>query len=1855
MALTVAALQAVLDQTQGTFRLDTGTLELPDLTTQCTTYLGTGELALADVTHVDRTGLRVDGTVSLTGGVTTPGSVTFVVDDEGTSVAGARMEAVVPADSALLSDAARAAVASLAALKPSGPRLVFGCEPGPDGSVAARTGVGVALDFPAADAPTKPYLWAYEPARDGEAWQMAGEFDGVPLTDLSHLTDLAGTPAGDGFALPQDAPAPKLLSLTALSVSFATGGNGGAARLLSMWFQVALGAQWSLFDGQLVVEELRAEFGVVLPKSAKPHLTAVLGGEVTLVQDVAVDVELTLPGREIRASLAHPVALKPLVEKHFPGAPAPDLTVDDLTLWGTFGGDKPGYGFDLGLADVWKITDQAALSRVTLSVGRSGTDTSASLDALWNLGGADLDVHGEWATGSGWKLSAHASNVSPADLFSAVGMAPPPVLKDVALERVAVEYDSQAGSFHLDLSGGFPLGGARATLGLTVDLTEQSGEPGYHQQYEGKLSLEIPQAQGKPRVLTFTVKDVEQAEFTATCQDSTGVSFADLARLFGVTDPSADQILAALGTFDALTVSYASARKSILLAAKEKSGGSLIVVSDKRAGGSRVWVRVGVGLDARLSQVPLLAGQIPEAEDVALCGLGALFASEALTAAGVAELNKVLTAADATLPLLPSDGLAKGMAFTVELKLPGKTEPTSLAVRGAGGSSRTAALPHAAERPTAPPRTITQDGAPVAGKGIGADGGSPINDGTGHGTGRGLPLVAWIGVQRSVGPLTLRRVGAGFADGTVWVLFDASLGMAGLTVGVDGLGLGIPLSDPLHPQLRLDGLSVAYPRPPLSIEGALVVKEDAHYDPLVEGILAVKAEEFGLTAMGAYARPTTHPDQPSFFLFGKVSGEFGGPPPVQVTGISAGFGLNTDLRLPEGDQVLDFPFLQDLGTTDPLQVLDTLMSGPEPWVRPAAGQVWFAAGLSFRIFEFLDGQALLVLEVGDDFAVAVLGTAEARFPKDPSLGTYARVRLGLSAKYRAGEGALKVTAQLAPGSFLLDENCVLTGGFALATWFDGPHAGDFVLTLGGYHPKYSVPAHYPQVPQLGFNWPVTSELTISGGSYFALTPGAIMAGGALDVNFRSGDLHAWLNAHADILIEWAPFHFDAEIGVSIGVSFVLDLWLIRETISVEVGASLRLWGPPTAGEVTVHLWFISFTIGFGDGSARDDQPAPWADVVKQLPAKEDAVRLVPKDGLLPIRATDGRGGELWVVGPGTFSFAVRTAVPLSRLDLTRGKDAQEITGARVDIRPRRDEGTNLDSILTVTLTKDAGADVQDLSTWYTGDTAQNRADLPAALWGAYDGKLTAGSAQQVEDRLLGVDLRLPSPTRGSTPGPVRAGSIAFDDRKPDGTLPLRQPAAPRAAVPRAAAPETVNPLATGPHPVTPELAAGTASTGGKRAKLSAVTTGMAGTVVDQSRDRLFAAMDDLGVSPGTNDTLTATDGVVAGDIDVTPAPPVPGTPTASERLYVLGARATVTPVDVQSLTAYDSFALTNPGPAHLAVSPDGSRLCTAAPGQEHFDAFDIVANPPGKAAPLKTGSLSVPRNAKGVSFSPDGAWAYATYAQPDQMLILDFQHDTPTVGHTYGILTANWSSTEPADVASAMPWDKSVYIALPQENSVVKVDVSSLTNPTAKAYLPAGPAPTRLAVDPKGRWVYALNTSRSTVTVIDIAAQSVAATLRTGTAPGALAASPDGNRLYVANATTGTASVFDTSGTLPQEACEPVWVGADPADLAVSAASDRLYVVRAKNRAVQVVDVVADPPVLLPITVPLTDEPVAIAVTVPPPAEKTPAEKTPAEKTPAEKTPAEKTPAEKSPTGKTSAGNTPAPTRDPRTTEGGAA
>ncbi|OKI32116.1 hypothetical protein A6A29_21435 [Streptomyces sp. TSRI0281] len=1653
--------------------------------------------------------------------------------------------------------------------------LVLSFDPEGGDAAAAHATVGGDLPFAGAPSGTLRLRGLPQAGAASTTCTLAGEFTGVS-TSLTSLAQLVPGASGELFALPDNIPGlsvPGTVDLKSVSVVVAPDrSEAGLNPVLTASVRVTIPVSWSLLPDVFEIEEIDIEYAIGSPSSSANVYTR-LGG-ILHIGSSCVGVSVSVPGLDLQATLLEPLPLADVLGIFLPGTQIPGVA-EAFTAW--INARSQSYRVNLDLAGPWMIGDVFALTGFQLAVEGTGTGRpTGRIGAQAAVGRTTLSLQATY-DGGRWRFSGVARDVSPADLFPRFHIAPPPVLSDVTVREVTVSFDSAGQAFDVVCACAFPLGNVNASLRLEVALEKRQGSgTGYGQTYTGALVLEVPQSIGDPRVLTFHVGKVQEGEFTAGWTDSQGVSLADLAKLLGAEEESTAELLGKLGTADRITIGYSSTRKSVVFAAHAKdAGGSLVVASVQPESGEREWaVRAVVGIGVGLSQVPLLKDQIPAGQDVSLRGTGVLVASKQLSAQRVAVLNQALSACDPDLAPLPGEGLAKGVAFAVDVQLPGTAHPVSVLVKG---GRDTKDLP-----PGAP-------AAPAA------------------------PVVAWVDVQRTVGPVRLGRVGVSYVDGTVWVLFEASLGMAGLTLGVEGLGIGVPLRDPAKPEFRLDGLSAGYNRPPLTVMGALVNRTDPAYAVLIEGVLVVSASKFGLTALGAYAQPKDG-GWPSMFLFGKVSGRFGGPPPVEITGILAGFGFNSTVRVPEGDKVLDFPFLKNLTSTDPdtepLKVLKTLTDGGEKAVvRPAAGQMWFAAGLTFNVFEFLQCQALLVLEVGDDFAVAVLGTAEARFPKQGK--AYARARLGMSVKYRASEGILKLTAQLAPGSYLIDEACVLTGGFALYVWVDGARSGDFVLTLGGYHPGYAVPAHYPQVPRLGFSWPVTSKLAITGGAFFALTPGAVMAGGDLEVNYRSGDLHAWLTAHARMLMEWAPLRFDVSIGISVGVSYVLDLWLVRETIRVEIGATLALWGPPTAGTVTVKLWFIKFTVAFGNHSSAGDRIATWEDVARQLPAATDAVRLAATDGLIPVTSKDALEQGLWVVGPGAFSFTVRTAVPVTTWTLVgpSGSQPVELNGsAGVHLRPMR--ATELTSVFTLTLT-DQQKTVHDLSDWYEAEPSPRvDSSLPAALWGRYGGKLTPSSPQRVDQQLTGINLRLPKPDRGSSPGSIEADALSHDDRMPDGALPLGPPL-PAESVRDVAG--RVHPRETTyggtPGASLPVRGCPAPGPGGETRGTLLLDTEPK-TV--WARNRLFDAMTVMGVGPGTNDRLDPDDYLVPGDIEALmkqlPSPPLPPGP----RLFVLDDHGVLSTVDTDSLTIADQTAEGAVPAGNLAVSPNGQRTCSGNSSQ-HPLIMRTSFTPPTPAKALDTTGVWVGQGARAAAISPDSAWAFlvSTTAGELEQIALKTPEKVRSTGLNNGAVDV---------VCGAKPdlWSKKsgwVYVAHGVRNSVVAVEVKEdalITRFERKA----GPCPTLLAMDPRGRWLYVLNAGQSTVSVVDQLTldekeREPVAVLMTGTDPSALAASPDGKRLYVANRVAGTVSVFDVSGTTPREVGVPAWVGSQPLALAVSLDSNRVFVARSTSQdtatvktgsdtglgCVRVLDTSGDAPVLLPLSLPLAATPVAIALT----------------------------------------------------------
>ncbi|WP_308686821.1 DUF6603 domain-containing protein [Streptomyces glebosus] len=181
-----------------------------------------------------------------------------------------------------------------------------------------------------------------------------------------------------------------------------------------------------------------------------------------------------------------------------------------------------------------------------------------------------------------------------------------------------------------------------------------------------------------------------------------------------------------------------------------------------------------------------------------------------------------------------------------------------------------------------------------------------------------------------------------------------------------------------------------------------------------------------------------------------------------------------------------------------------------------------------------------------------------------------------------------------------------------------------------------------------------------------------MAGGSLEIVFQAGMVRAWLTAKLDVLVEWNPFYFDVGIGVRIEVSATIKVWFLRLTISVEIGASVRVWGPAVGGEATVHLWFISFTFGFG-AERRSEKPAlGWGGFQGMLPQPKHIIRTVPGPGYAGESTLDAAADsdtKPWLVNSGGFTFTTDTRAPVSTLYLDR--DPAAVPGGRAARGPRR--------------------------------------------------------------------------------------------------------------------------------------------------------------------------------------------------------------------------------------------------------------------------------------------------------------------------------------------------------------------------------------------------------------------------------------------------------------------------------------------------------------------------------------------------------------------------------------------------------
>jgi hypothetical protein len=272
-------------------------------------------------------------------------------------------------------------------------------------------------------------------------------------------------------------------------------------------------------------------------------------------------------------------------------------------------------------------------------------------------------------------------------------------------------------------------------------------------------------------------------------------------------------------------------------------------------------------------------------------------------------------------------------------------------------------------------------------------------------------------------------------------------------------------------------------------------------------------------------------------------------------------------------------------------------------------------------------------------------------------------------------------------------------------------------------------------------------------AYFALTPSVLMGGGHLAVDWRSGDLHAWLNAGVDFLMNWEPYHYDGRIYVSVGAS-----WKI---FSVQLSADLHLWGPEFSGRAHVSWFIISFDIAFGNVAAQEPVAIVWEKFKKAfLPKNEDVLTAsviggkVTQHGSQKKESTKEASKDLGTINPRELAIAVHSAIPIKYQQqdnwLGMGTANEAVGIAPMDRKP--EEWT---SSLTVTIRRSV--------TNVNGEfkTTPVLRNVPSALWGS-SMKAKDRASDLIEGALVGYEIRPSREFEAATPSvdpfaAIRAG------------------------------------------------------------------------------------------------------------------------------------------------------------------------------------------------------------------------------------------------------------------------------------------------------------------------------------------------------------------------------------------------------------------------------------------------------------------------------------------------------------------
>ncbi|HLO01680.1 MAG TPA: DUF6603 domain-containing protein, partial [Symbiobacteriaceae bacterium] len=401
-----------------------------------------------------------------------------------------------------------------------------------------------------------------------------------------------------------------------------------------------------------------------------------------------------------------------------------------------------------------------------------------------------------------------------------------------------------------------------------------------------------------------------------------------------------------------------------------------------------------------------------------------------------------------------------------------------------------------------------------------------------------------------------------------------------------------------------------------------------------------------------------------------------------LTGIGGLLGLNrtasiTALR----SGLLSGGLASVLAPVDPIKNAPRILSDLASFFPPARGQFLFGplVTIGWGTPTIVTMNVALLLELPKPTRLLLLAQIKALIGSQEAEKALVKLQMNALGVIDFDKGTAALDASLYDSRLA---GFILTGDMALrAGWGND---STFLLSVGGFHPRFVAPTDFPKLRRLAIALSESDSLRLRLEAYMALTANTAQFGARLDLFFAVGSLSLAGMLGFDALVQFAPFHFEADMAGMLALK-----WNSEPLMAIALELALSGPGPIEArGKATVKLLCFSQTVSFHasvGGSKRQALPAavPVRDqIIAALQDQRNWRAVLPAgDGLVSLRPLDA--GNVLLAHPlGALSVRQQVA-PLGRKLEQVG--AAPISGPNeIKIESLRLNGTAIDRFTLVT-------------------------------------------------------------------------------------------------------------------------------------------------------------------------------------------------------------------------------------------------------------------------------------------------------------------------------------------------------------------------------------------------------------------------------------------------------------------------------------------------------------------------------------------------------------------------------------------